>query len=164
MIATFVSTIKANVFNLIPPAVDPAAPPTNINPVNKKFKDSVVEPTFKLLNPEDLLLTDWKSELIILSVIDREPRVSGFWYSRTSMRMPPTIINKPAQNTTNLEFRFRRVKLLDFIMSENTIYPSPPINVISIVVMRSTLLFWNCEKLSTLLKKTNPELLKLEMA
>src|SRR5699024_248151 len=86
-----VSTTIPKVAVLIPPAVDPGDPPTNINNIVKNFPAKVISAVETELNPAVLVVAEAKNALVNLSPKLIYLRVLGLLYSNTNIRIAPPI-------------------------------------------------------------------------
>ena len=151
------------VLTLIPPAVEPDAPPMNIRNIITKRVFTCIAEISRLVNPDDLEAVDMKSELTSLSFSDISPKVPGFANSKAKIASRPTSSKAIVAVNETLASRPRLRLSARPINWKNTTADSAPRNERVPRIIRSAESVECARKLSEPPKRSNPTLLNAEI-
>ena len=118
--------ITANVATLIPPAMDPAAPPTNIKKGKKSLVSSVEAPMSTVASPAVRPLTEWNTDWASFWRTEKGPSVPGLSYSAIKNTSAPRIHRRTLTESTILVSRVNRENRLCRNTSTSTVQLIPP--------------------------------------
>ncbi|MPM32877.1 hypothetical protein SDC9_79443 [bioreactor metagenome] len=91
-----------NVPTLMPPAVEPEAPPINMSSMDSMAEAGVKAAWLTVLNPAVLQVTDWNVAAINLFAGGRSPSVPGLSHSKNRKKAAPPAMSSAVTVSTSL--------------------------------------------------------------
>ena len=129
------ATKIATVVTLIPPAVDPEAPPININNIYQREVCCSRWEKSKVLNPAVRPLTALNRDEAIFSWSFMGPRVSGLLYSPANRVTAPRMVRIALVQSINLVFSDHLLNLNLFLdISDRVKYPMLPAMIKAVII------------------------------